>query len=291
MVLTRCAMNDPLLIIGQYLANMNPYHDKEGKFASVGGGSNVSRAEAEEEAAFEKLEEARRSKDKVRILKEMDRWREKVDATREARDLEKEAAGRVPDEKLPIVDPKTMGLVASRDNAEHKAALASSKAMATAVQKEDIRGWTHKTTRGIPLEVGRIRDAEASGRLTDQARSFNKTLDAMPVFNGTVYRGVKIDEMSQGFKDLKKVGAVVKFASSSSATKSPVKASTYGNVLMKIKSKSGADISHLEIVKNSEVVMRRGTTYMVSRVHNTVRMRLGGEEEYSRYTVVELEEQ
>ena len=202
-------------------------------------------------------------------------WRNKDAELRdELRKIEDSVKFVTPDSKLKTISAESAGIATSKPSKEHLAALKEIKARATAEQREMIKLWTHKVSRGeTPVEPGFIRSAERGDTrfgYQDVAKKFNKALDVMPKFQGVVYRGLDLSEQTEAFKNLITVGNTWTNKSSASATKEGSKALNYGNVILRIKSKTGADISSLEKTANREVVLRKGTRYRVTRVQPTV---------------------
>lgn len=119
-----------------------------------------------------------------------------------------------------------------------------------------------------------IRGAEKKGNKTPEVVRFQKALDEVPTYDGTVYRGGGISETRAGKL---KVGKelVLNADSGSSVERSIAEKAMFDDqdlyrrkdaspVMYELKSKTGADIRHYVNEQESEVVLRQGTRYKIT---------------------------
>lgn len=148
--------------------------------------------------------------------------------------------------------------------------------------KQVVNGWTsagydsiqhgeYDALKGPPESTGGGYH-EQSIKL---AKEFNEALDKAPKFEGTVYRGLKIPTSSKFYEPYTTVGAEIEFKTSQSCSRSPVKAAGFsaGNIMLRIKMKTGAwieDISNFKYEK--EVVARKDTKYRVLSIEKKVKV-------------------
>lgn len=189
-----------------------------------------------------------------------------------------------------------VNLVADKITAEHKDAIAGFRDNASSKDVAQVKEWTRRWKQDERVEnqtIRDIRDSEADGRPSKEAKAFNQMLDYAPEYKGVAFRGINLDEDSVEFEKFTTPGSKITFKSSSSMSRDPDVAANYGNVVMRITSKTGADISAHEIVKNKEVVARAGTKYQVTKVHPVEYISIKGMQTKgtgARLTVVEMKE-
>ena len=125
------------------------------------------------------------------------------------------------------------------------------------------------TARGLHKELlaelqGKWDDKRSPEQVKQEAfadiRMANSGLDSLPAYKGLTYRGLTLNKE---LTDTLQVGAIWKESGFTSTTKNPL--GLYpGNVIMRVKSSSGRDISSFEKYPNNEVLFKTNTDFVVT---------------------------